>query len=46
VIRRLFTLAFAALAMLFAINVASAGAVGFQWVVVADPDDRPLEVAV
>jgi predicted dienelactone hydrolase len=32
--------------MLLAIGVTSAGAVGFQWIIVADPEDRPLDVAV
>jgi predicted dienelactone hydrolase len=32
--------------MLFAIDAASAGAVGFQWVTVADPEDQLLNVAV
>jgi predicted dienelactone hydrolase len=32
--------------MLLAIGATPAGAVGFQWITVADPEDRPLDVAV
>jgi predicted dienelactone hydrolase len=32
--------------MLLAISATSAGAVGFQWITVADPEDQPLHVAV
>jgi predicted dienelactone hydrolase len=32
--------------MLLAIGVTPGGAVGFQWVTVADPEDQPLDVAV
>jgi len=42
----LLKLAAASLAMLLAIGVSGAGAVGFQWITVADPGDRPLDVAV
>jgi predicted dienelactone hydrolase len=44
--RRLLNLAAASVAMLLAISVTPAGAVGFQWITVADPEDRPLDVAV
>jgi predicted dienelactone hydrolase len=44
--RRLLKPAAASLAILLTIGVASAGAVGFQWITVADPEDRPLDVAV
>jgi predicted dienelactone hydrolase len=44
--RRLLKLAFASFALLFAIGVTDAGAVGFQWITVADPEDQPLDVAV
>ena len=44
--RGLLKLAFASLALLLAIGVSNAGAVGFQWITVADPEDQPLDVAV
>jgi predicted dienelactone hydrolase len=39
-------LAIAALAALFLCAARPAGAVGFQWAMASDPDDKPLQVAI